>query len=268
MNIEEELLDKKIAQMEAVKRRRLNPYRAVMGKMPTKVELSAWTHDRWMDLIRFALAFIERDGESEVFRITDEKRKMMDSYLEIPNHPFQEFIWRIDLWLDDSTNRQYYYKLTTLTRLCLTFLKRHPSLIDDEMRKVMEEWPLRLGWALAQYRIQDTRAGEIVVRDNGVMDGHSRKQVEMPSVQAKMMESLLKIADTYELLAGSISPKELAKLNVGEKLKALKDLSFIFGVASRKAQTNHLTQININTKDARSVEEAMLDFVKKNNEKE
>lgn len=257
-----------IAKAEAVKRRKFNPYRAVMGKMPTQKELSAWSHDRWMDLLRFALLFIEKDdGGEEMYKITNDKRQQLDEYLSIPDHPFQEFIYRIDLWLDDSTNRQYYYKLTTLTRVCLTYLKKHPSLVNENMRLLVNSYPKRLGWILSQYTNVETRIGEVTQRDSMIQDGNTTRPVALPSIQIKLMNSLIVMADMYENIAKSVSEKDVQKMNLGEKLKALKDLSFIFATSTKKQQTNHLTQINISTKDAKGMEEAMLDYVKKTQEK-
>jgi hypothetical protein len=265
----EELLDFEIAKAETIKRRQFNPYRKIMGKIPTQVEMASWSYDKWMDLLRFALIFIEKSEETgdEMFKITDEKRKQLDDYLKIPDHPFQEFIYRVDLWLTEATNRQYYYKLTTLTRVCLTYIKKHPSIVDDNMRILLQSYPKRLGWVLSQYRVVETRAGELVQRDAMIQDGNATKAIPLPSVQVKLMNSILNISDLYERISQSIDTKDINKMKLDEKIKALKDLSFIFATATKKQSSNHFSQININTKDAKGVEEAMLDFIKKSNEK-
>lgn len=263
--MDEKLLDEQIAKAETTKRRRFNPYRSVMGKTPTAVEMAAWGHDKWMDYLRFTSLFIERDAENdkEVFSFTKGKRNVLDEFLNIPNHPFHEFIYRVDKWQGEHSDSEYRHKFSAICRVILGYLKNHPSIINSDMKILIDTYPKRLGWVLAQYNVVTTRAGEIVQRDTAADSG---SPVKMVSLQTKLSNSLVNMADMYERISASVSEKDLKSMKLDEKLKVLKDLSFIFGMANKK-QTNHLTQININTKDAKSVEESMLDYLKKTNEK-
>lgn len=260
----EKLLEFQIAKAETIKRRKFNPYKSVMGKNPTAVELASWSHDRWLDFLQFTAMFIEKEDDKEAFKITDKKRAVLDDYLQIPSHPFQEFFYRINKWTGEHTNAQFRFRLLALHRDVFTYLKTHPSLISNEMKILMDSFPQRMGWALEQYKIIQTPHGETMVRDNGT---DTQGVVALPSMQVKMMNSLVKMADLYENIIGSIEQKDVQKMLLNEKLKALKDLSFIFSTAAKKQQTNHFSQININTKDVKGVEEGMLEFIKKTQEK-
>jgi hypothetical protein len=261
----DELIDMEIARAEAIKRRRFNPFRAVMGKNPTPVEMATWSHDKWMDFLRFTAIFIGKDKkEEESFKFTDENRKQADDFLKIPNHPFHEWIYRVNKWPEEDSNSDFRFKFQSITRVVLGYLKAHPSIIDSNMRVLISAYPKRLGWVLSQYTTAQTRAGELLTRDTST---DNSVPVALPSIQTKLMNSLVLMADIYERIAASVSDKDIPKMLLSEKLKALKDLSFVFSTASKKQQTNHLTQININTKDAKGAEEAMMSYIKKTQDK-
>ncbi len=250
----------------------MNPWKAVIGKLPTQTQMLDFTADRWFSLLQFIEFFIEfkdRKGNSRVedrFTVTAAKIAEMEKYLESPGHPFQEWMYRIDIWSDDN-HKAFYYKFINLARIALSYLKRHPSSITPPMEELMQKYPNRMGRALLQYKVVDTGNGEVVSRDKMMTEGNGNKQTPttMQSVQVKMMNSLVKLADLYEDLSGSISKSELKDMETKDKLNALSKLSFIFGMAQKKVGPSHFTQINLNgsTKD---VEKAMLDYVKKVNE--
>ncbi len=259
--INEKELDLQISLAETKKRRRFNPYRSVMGKNPTEVEMAAWGHDKWMDFLRFIAIFIEKDKDDEdTFKYTTEKRNVVQEYLDIPSHPYHEFIYRVDKWPDESDNKDYRYRFQTMVRIVLQYLKKHPALVNSDMRILMDAYPKRMGWALVQYKVAETHAGDIVQRDEAA---DNNVPVKLPSIQQKLMNSLVIMSDMYELIASSIGEKEVKNMRLDEKIKALKDLNFIFSQSSKKAQTNHLTQINISGQNSKAVEESMLDFIKK-----
>lgn len=243
----------------------MNPYRVIEGKLPSQKELSSWSTDRWIDLIKFAEFFLEETKTAESYKVTDEKRKQLEDFLLEPNHVWAEFIYRVSCWLDKSTNRQYFYKLNSLIRISFTYLKRHPALVTDEMRQMILKHPVRLGWCLGQYKTVEVNGIPMTQRDTQVKDANKNSQTVLPSIQTKIMNSMVELADLYEVLIKSINKKELLSMEVQDKLKSLKDLSFIFPLAQKKVGPNHFTQININSNNVKDLEKAMLDYSEKKN---
>lgn len=242
----------------------MNPYRVVEGKMPSQKEMSGWGHDRWLDFLRFCEFFLEEDKyKEESYKVTKEKREMLEEMI-LGTHVWSEFIYRIGLWMDSSTERQFYYKLAAMVRLVLTYLKRHPALVDDEIRKMIEKHPKRMGWVLRQYKLDDVNGVPSVSRDTRVMDGNKMEQTKLPSLQVKIMNSMIKIADYYEIIANSLSAKEIKRMSVMDKVKALKDLHPMLTSQKNKIGSNHFTQININQNNAKALEESMLSYIKQN----
>lgn len=240
------------------------PFRIIEGKHPTQKEMGEWSNDKWLDLLRFGLHFIEasdkRKGINEVFKCDKERMESMEAYLTIPNHPYHEFIYRINQWADRDNPRAFYFKFSHFIKQSLTYLKRHPAKISEEMRTMIEPHQ-RFNWCLKQYTVQTLKNGdEIVQRDLQVLDGNDKVNTKLPSLQAKMMTSLIEVADLYEQIAKSISRSEVKDMPTSDKIKALNQLSFIFQAATKKMGPNSFTQINIHG-SAKEMEQAMLDYV-------
>lgn len=238
-----------------------SPFSIVKGKSPTKTEYGEWSHDKWLDFLSYLKFFIEPTDKGDMYKLTKEKLIEMNKFLDIGGHSFHEHIFRLNLNPDKDTPRECFYRFNAYARAGLTYLKKHPGIISVEMKKEMESCD-RFSWALNQYKVEDSNGVEMVLRDNEVADQVEKKTVSMPSVQAKLMNSMLKMVDIYETLSESLTKQELRKLPTKEKLSALSKLAFVFQEKKHIRPHNQFTQININggVKDA---EKAMLEFVQK-----
>lgn len=241
----------------------INPYKAVQGNLPSKQEFSEWSTDKWIVFLNFLLHFSKREGKGDVYKVTKEKIQEMEAYLQTPEHPFNEHIYRMNLWAKSTNPRQYFYKLNAYSRIGLSYLKNNPGCVSSDMKEIMES-STRLSWAVVQYKMEETNAGEVLARDTTFVDGFSRRSKDLPSLQATMATALLKIADVYEAIADSITTQDIKKLDVKDRISALAKLSFIFQATQKKQGNNHFTQINING-DVKDAEKEMLAYVKKRN---
>lgn len=242
---------------------KLNPYSIIEGKYPQFTELRDWSEDRWLSYIGFLDFFIKSYENSEKWHMTSDNIKEMEQYLTINNHPWQEFIWRTGQWKDKTTPKKYMFKVNGMAMHTLGYLKKHPSLVTDKIKEAIEHHPQRLGWCLKQFKVVETLGGEEIVRRDVVVDQISTtKQTSLPSLQAKMMTSIVKVADIVEMLASGISAKDIKGMEVKDRLSQLAKLMPILTTLGKaKLNTNHFTQINLNgsTKD---VESQMLQFIK------
>lgn len=242
----------------------MNPWRVVQGKLPTQKELSDWSHANWMDYLRFLEFFIGEGKRGEMFQVNQLRVKQVEAFESIDNHPWHEFIYRINV-PSSSPPKAFYGRFQNLAKIGLTYLKRHPGKVDEEMEELMKKYPNRMGWALQQFTVTDTPHGEIVQRDSRVRDGFAVRNTPLPSITAKLFEGQLKVADIFVELAKSLTKGELKALETKDKITALSKLAPILAMAGRKTATNHFTQINMhgNVKD---MEAAMIDYVKKKSE--
>ncbi len=241
----------------------MNPFKIIEGKYPAYSDLRDWSEDHWMTFLKFMEFFIVSYENSEKWSINSNNIKEMEAHLEIDNHPFHEFIWRMGQWKDKTTPIKYRFKINGMALHCLTYLKKHPALVSDNMKEIISRHPQRMAWCLNQFKVVNTLNGETVRRDVVVQDNMGTKQISMPSIQAKMMTSIVKIADIVEMLGNSISASELKSMDTKDKLNQIAKLMPILTTLGKaKVAPTHFTQINLNgsTKD---IEEQMLNFKKK-----
>ena len=239
----------------------MNPYELIAGRQYKHAEYRNLTPERWMLLLRFFELFLVKQPIAEnpnefieEFRVNQIELEKYES-----NDDYKELFYRNNGGSDSkSTNKMRSFCLNALA-----FLKKNPGMVTEEMRAFITiRHPKLWGWCLKQYDTVMTPGGEIVVRDETTPQPITNPT--LPSVQAKMMSSLVKLADIYDTLAGSVSSHDYKSLSAVEKFKALKDLSFIFSTAAKKVTPNSFTQINISTTSIKEAEAAMLDMVNKN----
>jgi len=242
-----------------------NIYKIILGKYPTNPELLDYTVERWMNLLRFMDFFIATYENSEKWNCTAEKIKEMEAYLEVENHPWHEYIYRMNQFSDDkkSSPKKFQWKVNGIALHCLKWLKNHPATVSEEMKALIESHPQKMAWCLKQFEVKETLKGdEIVVRDDLVQDQMQTKKVSMPTIEAKMMTSTLKIVDMLETLAGSITPQQLKGMDIEDKLKHIQRLyPMITNIGKMKPSGNAFTQININGSNE-DIEKQMLDYIK------
>jgi hypothetical protein len=244
-------------------------YKQIVHKFPSQKELQDFTTDRFISCLNYIEHFIEFRNDSKGFNVdsyncSEDRRMQMEKFLEIPNHHFHEWIYRVDSWAATDNHLTFFHRLRILSRLILINLKQHPSKITPEIKEILDKYPKRMSWALANYKIVSTSKGDVVVADTLIEDEKGVRPApgKLPSVQIKMANALLKVADIYETLAESITHKGIRDMETKDKIKALGSLSFIFQMANKKGG-NHFTQINING-DSKSLEKDMLEYVKRN----
>ncbi len=245
----------------------MNPFTIIEGKYPTYNELKDFTEDRWLNLLRFLDFFIVSYENSEKWITNSNKIEEMEAYLTVDNHPFHEMIYRTGQWKGKTTPKKYQYKINGLLMHSLGWLKKHPGAVTPNMKVLIEAHPKKMAWCLGQFKVKETLSGgEIVVRDNTVVDNLSTRQTNLPSLQVKVMTSIIKVADIVETIADSISSTELKKMDTDEKLKHIARLvPIITGISKKQNVGNHLTQINING-NTDDIEKQMLSYVQKTNE--
>lgn len=246
----------------------LNPYRAVQGILPTKREIQNWPYDKFMDFLRF----VDFWTDGDVIKVTKEKREEMEKLaFETPHHPYQEFLWRIDHFLlnPEATSRKFYYKLAAMIRQVGGYLKANPGMVDEEMKKLIEGNP-RLEWILKHFKVVETKIGaEVVMPDTTEEVGFQRGQSPVPKAEVTMMESLMKVASVFDMLASSIKPADIRGMEVKDKIQAMSKLSFIFTQAkSMKPNTAVFKQLNIYRASKEDLEKSLMDFAEETSQPE
>lgn len=243
-------------------------YKAVTGAIPTKRDLADWPEEKFIGFYHFVLLFVRKNGKGETVIQTPEKLvREVEKYLFQRNHPYQEFIFRIDRFTDSPgfSTRKYYYRVAALLRQVGNYLRANPSVVSPKLEAVIKPEP-RFNWCLRLTKLAETKLGaEVVVYENtdDLQDG-MQEPVKPVTYEQKYIEAVLKATDVFSMVAKSIKKKDIDALPPKDKIIALSRLSFVANLhKSFRPGTSAFKQINIFAANREDLEGAMLHFGKK-----
>lgn len=240
-------------------------YRAVRGSLPARRDVAVWEEKKFLDLFDFINHFIEPNRGSVSVIVTKEKWAAAEKVLELPYHPWQELLYRIDRLTKDTrfNSGSIYIRIAALNRAVLGYLKNNPAAVTEDMRKVIEPNP-RLNWCLRHFNDTTTKIGaEVVMPNNTDATGTHPVPIKTRSPDRIMLEGQMHVFNLFELIAGSIKAKDIKDMDARDKIAALQKLSFIFSVSSKfKANSQTFINLNVNAAKREDLEKALLDFGK------
>jgi hypothetical protein len=240
-------------------------YRAVRGALPRRREVAEWKEQQFLDFINFIEHFCEPKRGTLSVIVTKAKWEAAEKTLDLPYHPWQEILYRIDRLTKDTRFNagSIYIRIAAYNRAVLGYLKNNPAAVTDEMRKKIEPNP-RLNWCLKQFTDTTTKIGtDIVLPHTTDATGSYPKPIAHRSGEKMMLEGQMRVFNLFEIIAGSIKAKEVKELDVRDKISALQKLSFIFNAAkSFKANSQTFINLNVNAAKREDLEKALLDFGK------
>lgn len=238
-------------------------FKSIRGRSYSYPEYEKFPEEKWLSLFRFFEAYLykKEDGE-DAWECSKERLDFIETVAASATSPafYGEFLARIDRPAETTASSAFILKINSLCQNSCAFLKKNPRFITGEMVTILENHKKKMGWALDQYKTVSTPAGDIVQRDDNF--GGKTRNIELPSLQAKVYDSMLRLADLYNLILDDIKPEDVKNLALADRLKLLRSLSFVFALSNKKVVNNHFTQINMN-KTAKDQEKAMLEYVNK-----
>lgn len=246
---------------------RHNKYRIVKGILLKNADVQAWDETKFVSFFDFLDRFyVVLNGKGKL-NVTLEKIQFCEQQLtEEPEGSFAEFMWRIDRWtepFDGSIHKSFYIRTANLMKIVFLYLKNHPELITDAIKEHCKG-KVQYEWILSNTRVVTTKMGaEVVEHSHGGYEGNVPIRAGYADADARMIDSILKVANVYDMIASGITKKDIEKLNVKEKINALQKLSFIHTVTKNfKPNNNTFKQINIYKAGKDELEAALLDFTK------
>ena len=241
-------------------------YQGVRGKSLLKREVAEWEQKRFYEFIEFAKLFIDGDGLEAKIAVTKIKvRAAEKKYLPIEYHPFQEFLYRIDVMSTspDFDDVKFMRKLNMMMMMVFKYIKEHPHLIDDEIRLLVGD-NSKLNWCLNLVKIKESRIGPMVVSDN--TDGDNNKVTNV-TPEMLMLQSLANVSSLINEISGSFTKTEISKMKTNDKFSAISKLSFVYNVGrNMKPNANIFKQINIINAKPEDLEKTLLESATGNNE--
>jgi len=244
----------------------LSPYRAVQGFLPRRYEILKWSEAQFLGFFRIANA-LTVDGK---FKITKEALKQVeDTFMPLPPCPEQEVLWRINQFTTDNNSSVSVFrlKLETFNRLIGYALKDNPILITKAIAETVKDNP-RLAWIATNYLEITTKTGaKAIVKSTFDATSPQSRQIKSnkpENPEVRLITGVEKLANAFEIMANSLSERELKRLGTMEKFNALLKLVTIFEHSKNLNQRSQpFTQINIYRSEANDLEKAMLDYAEK-----
>lgn len=239
----------------------MNKWQPVVGKSPTKRELANWTEAHYIHFLRFCEFFIHytEKGEPKV-SVTKERWHKAEDLLNMPDHPFHEFLYRINHFSIDpnSSEKKFYFKLISMMKFVLGYLRSNPALVGDEMKKIIEP-NARFNWCLTQTRVVDTAVGPVVVPDSQMRVGEFHNNQPLATTEQNLLSAMNRAINLFNVVAESITPEEIKKMAPKDKLLAMARMFPLFSVTKNfKPGKQIFKQINIHAAGREELESAML----------
>lgn len=243
-----------------------NKYRAVRGILLRNAEVAKWESQRFIDFFDFLDRFYAFDkDEKGKISCTIQRIQIAELEMKEENCPYIEFMFRIDRWtepFDGDVHKKFYIRLANLMRIVIRYCKFHPAVLTEELRNHIKDKP-QYSWCLTNYKTTITKVGAEVVDSNTMGFQGNTLLTGMGSANADqmMLESIVKVASVYDMIASSISKRDIEKLNIKDKINALQKLSFIHSVTkSFKPNSRIFQQINVYKAGKDELEKAIMDF--------
>jgi hypothetical protein len=206
-----------------------------MKSLPTHEELAQWSDEQYLSFFALCRVFISEDEAH--WKVTPERRREAEALAD----PFsRECLER--LAPADADDKQLYYRLMTMVRLVLGYLKDRQERVTEALRAAIEHNP-RLNWCLA--------GNPAVVEARPLSPEMSR------------MAAHIKTVEIYHRLADSFTDKEIARMSAKDKLLAMgRLLPSLNGMKHQPKRPNPYASLDIKTATVKELEEVMLYYAR------
>lgn len=250
-----------------------DPYRLIRGFNLRKEDIKEWSSKQFMEFFRFMDFLADIPGKTTTVTMPQDKLIAIEKIEE-----FKELLIRFNVPLHDfpqwRLEKELTKRLTPAYMLVARFLKTYPSFIDNEMKQWIEEHP-KLHAIKKHFKLEETKAGiPMILPDTTLLEAQTVGKTYMPEVKLKdseisLMESMIKVAQVFDMVVSSINVKEIKSMDIQKKIGALQKLAFVF-TQSRNMKPNSTVfkQLNINTTSTKDLEKAVLQFAEEGDNNE
>ncbi len=217
----------------------------VLGRLPNRQELSAWEESKHLSFLAFCQHFIEPKPGGTTWCVTPDKRRMVGK--QVATDPYyREFLERIELPQGDTADKKFYYRLMTMVRLALGYLKLNPDRVTPTMREVITGSE-RFIWCL-----------DTPIKAPALVPTAPPTLLTQEGQAAEALEKTTRVAN---LLLDSITEKELAKMSTKDKLLAVSRMHYIFGGKHKTGRPSSiLRNLVVEKATAREMEQTLIAY--------
>lgn len=242
----------------------LSPFRAVRGQNWKKRDIQEWNEKTYLQIFDVVHRFTVLKGLTSVIKITSEGLMKFEQDAFSGQFPLlEELAVRMNQLTTDqhATPRTFFLKFSSLIRLIGAYIREHPSVVTEEMKKSMETNP-RLSWMLEHYVKKETKMGVSLIGERKLDGLQGRHEVvNNPDPNIIFMESVMKATDLTHRLIKGIKSTDLKELSTKERISlGFAGVKMLSAMKSYKPNIGVFNQINIKAAGREELEEAMLNL--------
>lgn len=246
--------------------------RYIKGKPILKKDLLNWSEEKFLQFLLFVDHFVNKtsDPDNHYFDIVLVKIAAAEEQAKDNPH-WKEFLARIQDKRDQTT-KQFTYKIMSLTRVVVSFIKQNPYVLTDQMKVIMES-NQRLRWGLQAFKAKTTEIGAEVVELDDVEDTnpsrlnaqYSQTGIETPQVMYQ--QALYNMASILNRLTRGIKNSDITSMDAKERIKLAATLApQLVKSITRPTNIGTFKQIVINKAGKEDMEKALADYTELQNE--
>lgn len=228
-----------------------NKWYSVKGVPFTLRDLANWGESDYLTFLQFYAVFTKTTDEGTKYSPTQAAWLKAHEFLKDENHPFNEFLYRIDYFPTnaEASFRKFFTKFMFMWTRVLKYIQKNPSLVTDNMRAFIEKYP-GIAWSLKQVEVVETKLGIEVVKG---------QNPTVASVEEKTATAAYKVVNFLERLVDSIDDKDIKKLSVRDRATiASRLVPAIAALKGVKVGTQIFNQINIHSQSREELEASLL----------
>ena len=231
----------------------VEPLRIVKGKSLTYNDLQDWTPEQYINFFKFIQFF-------HGLQINEESLRLIEM---LPKAQYGELLARAAIPFREHPPNVIEKRIReVIAGFALTvgkYLKENPGLMTESMLEAINKVP-RLQSIAKHFKVSRTDTGLVVIEpENSVID--EPQAVKSANAEVSLMESMLKTASIFDMIASTIKLSELKGMDVKDRIAALQKLSFVFSLSQKsKPNSNVFNKINIITANKDQLEKSILDF--------
>lgn len=226
-------------------------------------DIVKWNAETWNEYFQFSDFFYDAKGK---IIVNQETVDAVEQYRTVSRF-IDEMLVRIDRPFDEDMDlkvwkNQFFMRLNNLMRTVKVTIQKFPELliplvVEQQRSKVQFAWMNKI--YNAEGKVINANVGGGVPE---ILQGTDMEIIPPSDVGAsqRLLNAMDKVAEVYDNLANSITPKEIKSMNVKDRIAALQKLSYIH-TANKKFKPNmNFIKINTNKGGREELEAALLDF--------
>lgn len=228
----------------------------VKGILLREVEVASWDNEWFSEFFIFCEFFYNENGKIVVNNDT-----VTAAYQYRDSSWFlDEMLERIDRPVEDNVKwkPKFYMRLNVLMRTVINGIKKKPEilspvLVEKYRGKFQNDWMNKIYDGSGKPKttvveITPTAEKEIIPSQGDILPSQ------------RLQEAMGKVADIYDMIAGTITMKDIKGMNVKDKINALNKLSYIHNTTKKFKPSMNFIKINTKTGSKEELEQALLTF--------